>query len=410
MAVNDNASVNEDGSVRINILTNDSDLDGMLDGSTVQITSDPTRGKITNINAKTGEVTYEPDADYFGSDRFNYTVKDDKNKLSNEATVRITINSLNDPPVAADDEGETGEDTVLKMDVLANDEDVDGSLNPASVKISKEPAHGTTDVNPNNGSITYTPAENYYGPDSFNYTVEDDSGAISNAALVTLAVAAENDPPVIQKLPLVEFNEDNVFKYPIAALYEFVDDPDTPDEKLEVKLTGGDNVKITSDATNAVMTPKVNWFGIDTLSLEVSDGESTDKADMYVIVHPINDVPEINELPGQLVLNTDSTIIIMLWNYVSDVETPDNKLKYSFTSSEDSLNYEYHDATGELTLTAIYGLNSEVAFEITVEDDSAATVKHSITINVETISGLAENFSSGYTGEIRSEPELSKSF
>jgi hypothetical protein len=394
VANNDNADVDEDGQVKINVLGNDSDLDGNLDGSTVNITVDPTKGKITAINTKTGEVTYEPNKDYHGADQFKYTVRDDKKKLSNQATVSINVHSVNDPPVAQNDEKDTKEDTPVDIDVLANDEDIDGILIAKSVNISKIPAHGTAEVNILNGAVTYSPEKNYNGPDQFSYTVEDDSGAVSNAANVSINVSAENDPPVIGKLPILKFNEDQMLKLPLASLFDYVEDPDTPDGELDLKLSGGKNVIIDSDGSNATLTSKLNWFGEDTISLEVSDGESSDKANLYVVVHSINDIPEISGLPKSLALNADSTVFLMLWDFVSDVETSDKNLKYSFAKTSDSLNLDFEAASGKLTISAIFGLNRDVTLEITVKDDSAAQASESILIQVETISGLADRFSS----------------
>ncbi len=391
VAVNNKSDVNEDDAVKINILSNDHDLDGSLNGSSVEITSDPLHGKITNVNTKTGEVTYEPNNNYHGSDQFKYLVSDDKNKPSNEATVSINVRSVNDAPVANGDKADTGEDIAVEIDVLFNDKDIDGVLIPASVKISKSPANGTTNINTGTGAITYTPATNYNGPDTLSYTVEDDSGDVSNEAVVALTISAQNnDPPVILKLPVVEFNEDNTLTILLSSLYDYVDDPDTPDEKLELKLSGGNNVKTGSDGTNAILSSRINWFGNDTLLLEVSDGQSSDQADMYVIVHSINDVPEITGLPQTLALNADSTVDLMLWQYVSDVETPDNVLKYSFNRSNDSLKYNFDAAIGKLTLSAISGLNHDVTLEISVRDDSAATAKADIIVQVETISTLVD--------------------
>ena len=390
VAVNDNSDVIEDGSVIINILSNDHDLDGSLNGSSVEIMSNPAHGNITNVNSKTGAVTYEPDKDYHGSDQFKYMVFDDKGKPSNQATVFIIVHSVNDAPVVVADTADTNEDTAVEIDVLFNDEDIDGALVPASVIISKSPAHGNTGINTTTGVITYTPDTDYNGPDLFSYTVEDDSGAVSNTAVVTLTIGAQNDPPVISKLPVLEFNEDETLELPLTELYKYVDDPETPDEQLDLKLSNGNNVETSLEGSIVIIASRLNWFGKDTISLEVSDGELSDTADLYVVVNSINDIPEISGLPKTLALNADSTVDLMLWPYVSDVETPDNVLKYSFNTSDDSLKYSFDAASGKLTLSAISGLNHDVTLEISVRDDSAATAKDEIIVQVETISALVD--------------------
>src|SRR5207245_4561965 len=115
---------------------------------------------------------------------------------SNVATVSITINAVNDAPVAANDSYTTNEDTQLSITapgVLANDTDVEGSA--LTAVLGTGPAHGVLTLNAN-GSFTYTPASNYNGPDSFTYRASD--GSLSSAlATVTLTVNAVNDAPVV---------------------------------------------------------------------------------------------------------------------------------------------------------------------------------------------------------------------
>ena len=66
---------------------------------------------------------------------------------SNVATVNITVNSVNDAPVANDDFTSTNEDTPVVIDVVANDTDSDGNIDPTSVAITAQPSHGSLQVN-----------------------------------------------------------------------------------------------------------------------------------------------------------------------------------------------------------------------------------------------------------------------
>src|SRR5262249_53219998 len=81
--------------------------------------------------------------------------------------------------------------------VLANDADPDGTVDPTTVTITAGPAHGTVSVDGATGNITYSPAANYSGPDSFSYTVKDNGGVVSNIATVSLQVIAVADPPTL---------------------------------------------------------------------------------------------------------------------------------------------------------------------------------------------------------------------
>ena len=89
----------------------------------------------TVINNGDGTVTYIPNSGFIGEDDFRYTVTDNRGALSNIARVRITVLPPNRPPMAADDEAETREGEHVTIDVVANDTDEDGSVNPASVAV-----------------------------------------------------------------------------------------------------------------------------------------------------------------------------------------------------------------------------------------------------------------------------------
>ena len=97
----------------------------------------------------------------------------------------------NAAPVASNDSGSTVKNIKTVIDVLANDTDSDGTLDPATVTIVDGPAHGTVTINTATGKITYTPTTDYVGADSFTYTVKDDDGTISNQATVNIDVASK---------------------------------------------------------------------------------------------------------------------------------------------------------------------------------------------------------------------------
>jgi Big-like domain-containing protein/K319-like protein len=84
------------------------------------------------------------------------------------ATVNVSIR-VNSPPDARDDSASTQEDTPVAIDVLGNDADVDGNLDPLSLNIAGVPTHGTAVVDPATHRIAYTPQANYNGLDSFGY-------------------------------------------------------------------------------------------------------------------------------------------------------------------------------------------------------------------------------------------------
>ncbi len=103
---------------------------------------------------------------------------------------------VNDNPIAVDDAVSTDEDTMVIVNVLANDSDVDGdTLMPA---VATAPTNGAARVNAD-GTITYTPNANFNGSDSFTYTVSDGNGG-SATATVSITVNPVNDAPAVSIL------------------------------------------------------------------------------------------------------------------------------------------------------------------------------------------------------------------
>ncbi|BAV05896.1 gliding motility-associated C-terminal domain-containing protein [Filimonas lacunae] len=173
--------------VAINVTANDTDADGTINKASVTIVAQPLHG-VVSINTTTGVVTYTPVAAYNGVDSFKYTVADNNGNVSNAATVIITVGAPNAKPVAVADNATTTTGSAVIIDVTANDTDSDGTVNKGSVNVVSLPANGSVSVNAATGVVTYTPNSGFTGTDSFTYTVEDNSGNVSNAVTVTITV------------------------------------------------------------------------------------------------------------------------------------------------------------------------------------------------------------------------------
>ena len=190
VADNDTYATDEDQTLAIaapGVLDGDTDPDG--DPITAVLVSGPSHGTLT-LNAN-GSFTYAPDANYFGPDSFTYRASDGA-APSNLATVSLTVNAVNDAPVAVDDSATTVVGTSLTFDGVsgnpprleANDNDLEGdSLSVASVQNG---LHGTAVLNID-GSVTFTPEAGYVGPASFEYTVQD-SGGLTDVGLVEINI------------------------------------------------------------------------------------------------------------------------------------------------------------------------------------------------------------------------------
>ena len=176
VANDDTYSVDEDNTLTVDaatgVLANDSDDDG--DDLSVSLSTNVSNGTLT-LNSD-GSFEYTPNANFNGSDSFTYEVSD-SNGGTDTATVTLTINPVNDLPIANDDTYTLDEDTTLTIEavdaVLANDSDIDGDS--LSVSLDTNVSNGTLTLN-NNGSFDYTPNANFNGTDSFTYEVSDGNG------------------------------------------------------------------------------------------------------------------------------------------------------------------------------------------------------------------------------------------
>jgi ribosomal protein L27 len=141
------------------------------------------------VNAD-GTITYTPDPDFHGVDRYTYTVTSDG--VSETATVTITVTPVNDPPEAVADDGGTlrpGREAVFAPGALLhNDRDVDGD--PLGVvTVDPTSANGGTVVLRPDGTVAYTPRPGFVGPDSFRYTISDGRGGFSTATVRVLVAS-----------------------------------------------------------------------------------------------------------------------------------------------------------------------------------------------------------------------------
>jgi regulation of enolase protein 1 (concanavalin A-like superfamily) len=198
VAADDAVSTAVDVPVSVDVLANDSDPDGSLVPSSVAVASGPASGSVS-VDPASGAVRYAPNPGFVGSDAFSYTVDDDDGATSNVATVSVTVSAgpppPNEAPVAVDDAVSTAVDVPVTVDVLANDSDSDGSLVPSSVAVVDGPASGSVSVEPASGAVTYAPNPAFEGSDAFTYTMDDDDGATSNVATVSVTVSAAPPPP-----------------------------------------------------------------------------------------------------------------------------------------------------------------------------------------------------------------------
>ncbi|MCY3679387.1 MAG: tandem-95 repeat protein [Gemmatimonadetes bacterium] len=194
-AGDDQATTLEDEAVEIAVLDNDTDLDG--DELRVSSVSSPENGA-AEVAADGTNVSYVPDPNYHGLDRFTYVVAD-AGGLADTATVEVTVTPVNDAPEATDDQVTTLEDEAIEIAVLDNDTDLDGDR--LRVRSVSPPGHGEAEIPADGSSVSYVPDPNYHGPDRFTYVVADPDGLADTASVEVTVVPVNDGPAAVGEIP-----------------------------------------------------------------------------------------------------------------------------------------------------------------------------------------------------------------
>ncbi|WP_182440225.1 Ig-like domain-containing protein [Colwellia sp. RSH04] len=133
--------------------------------------------------------------------------------IQNETEFNFTL--ANSAPIAMNDDVEMDEDTSINIDVLVNDIDEDDNLDSSSITIVSFPENGVASIA--DGKITYKPTNDFFGVDSFSYTVNDALGIKSNEATVSLVISNVNDLPVLTSETNLTVLPLEVFRYQLVA-------------------------------------------------------------------------------------------------------------------------------------------------------------------------------------------------
>jgi VCBS repeat-containing protein len=312
VTANDVITTNEDTAVSGSVATNDTP--GSAGGNVWTINAVATHGEVA-FNPD-GTYTYTPVANYNGPDSFSYNLTDANGNVSS-ATVAVTVNPVNDPPVAAPDSYTTAENTRLTgTTVLANDTDVEGS--PLTAALVTQAGHGIVVLN-TDGTFTYTPNANYNGPDSFTYHANDGT-ADSNVATVSISVVP-GIPPVNAAPVAVPDSYTTAEDTPLTGTTVLANDTDVEGSPLTAALVtqAGHGIVVLNTDGTFTYTPNANYNGPDSFTYHANDGTAdSNVAIVSISVTPVNDPPvavpdsyttaEDTRLVGTTVLANDTDV------------------------------------------------------------------------------------------------------
>ncbi|HHG3363763.1 TPA: tandem-95 repeat protein [Vibrio parahaemolyticus] len=373
-AENDVITTEEDTAVTIDVLVNDSDVEG--DVLSIQSASVPSeQGSVDIVN---GKLVFTPAENFNGDATITYIVTD--GDLTDEAKVTVTVTPVNDSPVAVDDTTSIQEDTAVTIDVLTNDTDVDGDkLSIESASVPKE--QGTVEVV--DGKLVFTPVENFNGHAEIIYTVTD--GELTDEAKVTVTVNPVNDAPTIKVDAVESITEDAVNTDTVVATLT-VRDTDTPEDQLTVSLENnsngyfvlvGNEVKLTQAGVDAVNNDELNLKDL-TISASVSDGVNPTASDSdSLVVNRVNDAPTVENAIADQVLSEDFDAYTIDLNEV--FKDSDSSLEFSVSGNN---SIQISIVSGVATITPTADWNGKETITFTAKDPSGESVSQTVNFTV----------------------------
>lgn len=361
VAADDEVESDEDELVVIVVDAND---DPTL--TVVAVTTTPAHGTV-DVN-EDGSISYVPNADFHGSDIFEYRACDSHGQCDT-ATVSVTVTSQPDAPIAADDAATTQPNTAVTIPLTANDTDADGDA--LTVTNMTNPAHGTVTASGTTGAV-YTPEPGFRGSETFDYTVCDADG-LCDTAHVTVTVGDNRGP--VGGADHADVDEDG------TATIDVLDndaDPDGDDlEVTEVSDPDHGTAVLDEDGT-IVYTPDPDYAGDDTFTYVVCDAEGAcATVTVTLTVTPENDPPVAIDDH----YTTPRDAMLEIEPRTNDIDVDGDELTIlSFTTSA-------HGAVDSTVATRVKyvpeaGFVGTVTFEYVVSDPGGLTDTATITVDI----------------------------
>jgi len=271
------------------VISNDTDAD--LPGDSLSIANFQATSDLgaTVTLAPNGALTYDPtgaariralvDGQTI-NDTFVYRLKDTAGRLSNYATVTVTVDGFNDAPVAVNDSFTVPFGVSQLLNVLANDTDLDTPLDQGSIEIGRLAVNGVATAT-STGRVRYVPNPGFRGSDSFTYRVKDSLGKWSNEATVSITVntapIAANDAVVTERNKPISIN---------VTLNDFDPDGFIDRNSVNIVTLPDSGTAVVQPGGTILYTPLTNFTGVATFQYVVSDNEglSSNVADVTVRV------------------------------------------------------------------------------------------------------------------------------
>jgi hypothetical protein len=347
-----------------------------------------------------GNITFTPEANFSGDATFRYLVCD--NGSPSKCSVQraaVNVTDVNDAPVADDHSVTTDEDTA--KEVTLNASDVEGDA--LGYTIVSAPQHGT--LSGTGANLTYTPADDYRGPDRFTFKASDRI-ADSEPATVSIAVNAVNDAPVANG-DTKSTNQDTPLIFRASQLLGN-DNPGPANERgqtltvtaVDQAVNGQVSLGNNGDIT---FTPVTDFNGQASFEYTVCDnGSPSECSEMIAIVNvtvsPVNDAPSFTAGADQTVAEDSGPHSIPGWASgisAGPADESDQQLTFEVTNNTNTELFATQPsvaANGTLSYTSAANANGSATVTVRAHDDGGianggadTSAEQSFTINVSAV-------------------------
>jgi len=377
VAINDNPpAINEGGSINgtFNVLSNDTDAEN--DSLTAVLVGGPANASTFTLNSN-GTFTYTHNGSETTSDSFTYRASD--GSLSNVATVTITINLVNEPPVANNDLTSVDEGGAINntFNVLGNDTDPEDDT--LTAVLVNGPTNATTFNLNANGTFSYVHDGSETTSDSFTYQAND-GDLSSNTATVSITINSVNDVPVAANDGPFVVDEGATFASGAVSVLD--NDTDTENDPLTALLVAAP-ANASAFTLNADGTFTYTHNGSETLTdsftYRANDPSPSNVATVSITITPVNDAPTFGGVvPPGLSTPEDTTLTIVIGDLV--IDDPDSDT-FTLTLEPPALDANYTLA-GPASVTPGENFNGQLNVAATVTDDGQPLGIASFTIPV----------------------------
>ncbi|MGO0059118.1 Ig-like domain-containing protein [Brevibacillus fluminis] len=361
---NDSKTTTKNTPVSGTVTASDADEDTL----TYSVKTDASNGTVT-VNPDNGSWMYTPNPDYVGPDTFTVEVSDGKGGTAT-STITITINGPeNQAPTVGNDSKTILKNTQASGAVVGTDADED----TLTYSVKTDASNGTVTVNPDNGSWTYTPNADYVGPDTFTVEVSDGKGGTTTSTITITINGPENQAPTVGT-----DSKTTAKNTPVSGTVTASDaDGDTLTYSVKTNADHG-TVTVNPADGSWTYTPNANYVGLDTFTVEVSDGKGgTATSTITITINgPENQAPTVGNDSKTTTKNTPVS------GTVTASDADEDTLTYSVKTDASNGTVTVNPADGSWTYTPTPDYVGPDTFTVEVSDGKGGTVTSTITITI----------------------------